>query len=509
MAKKNDVFSYGSAAIPSAESKYSIIRWGWNGLNREDEIDSGSITDCAGVVVDPPYVMPTLMPESLSLFYDAEKEYADRIISIHGFGERLFVIYRENGKIMIDCLYQDKCVTGEIGDALGGYEDFVPRSMVQFNVLSNTENILNSTYTRKLLIFPDRVSMNLEVSSNFTTKYLGDTYPLLNLASVYGSRVFGVDDKLVYASAFNDYADWNLDTADEYNEANAWVSTSQSNVKADGKFTAIATYDNHVVLFKKDFMQLVYNNKNPFRIVDVGSWGCDNSNAVVECGGVLYFASASAVYAFAGGTPKKISDKLGIEDFKNCFMGEWRGTLYLGTNDGYVYTYKDGVWSSRGKVFVGASYNTLKQFATCDWGIVARTFRELVAIDWDENNGFMPVQTIPRDYNACGSSEWWFETDLMAAGKLDVRRVKKVSLLCDIEKDAYVKVYLLKDGEEFNANTSLLVGQTKGSGRVLLRCLTRMTSAYMHRLRIVGRGKVKIHAAEIQISWGGDVYVEG
>ncbi len=492
MAKKTNDFSYLSAAIPTGETKYSVIRWGWGGLNRTDKFDTGQITDCSGVVIDPPYVLPA---KSVHEFTG----YAEPI-SIHGFDDNLLVIYRDGGKIKVDYVKPSGVAyTGVMGDAKGDDSDFEPRTAVQFNVAEGTENIVEADYVRKILIFPDQYSMDFTINADFTPADLGNTYPTIKYATVYGSRVFGVDDNLVYASYHNDYARWDLDTADDYNEANAWVSMSQSNVKADGKFSAIATYDNHVVLFKRDFMQLVYNDNNPFRIVDVGSFGCDNPYAVTETEGVLYFASPDAVYRFTGGQPKKISEDLGINDFAGAVFGSYKDTMYLYVQDS-LYSYKNGVWSSLGSISGG-----IRQFTTLDYGLAALCEDgKIVFVDWDDDAFGGDAGVLP-DY----PSEWWFETDFMALGKLDVRRVKKVSVLCDVAEGASLEVYLLKDGEVFHPAKSLLVGQTEGTGQVLLRVLTRQTSAYMHRLRFVGHGYVKIYAAEIKISYGGDVYVEG
>jgi hypothetical protein len=41
-----------------------------------------------------------------------------------------------------------------------------------------------------------------------------------------------------------------------------------------------------------------------------------------------------------------------------------------------------------------------------------------------------------------------------------------------------------------------------------LRVLTRQFSADMHQLYFTGSGYVKVYAAELKISWGGDLYVE-
>ena len=495
--KKENIFSYGSSAIPQRESKYSVIRFGFGGINRTNEIDSGEISDCAGVVIEPPFVSPSLLPHFIT-----EKS---NVISIFGFDDKLFIIYRDAGKIKIDCrLKNGTTYTGSMGNALGTNDDFAPRTMVQFNVASNTENIVEATYIRKLLIFPDSYSIDLNITGNFEPAYLGDTYPDIKYASVYASRVFGVDENLVYASSYNDYANWNLDTAEEHNEANAWVSMSQSNVKADGEFTAIATYDNHVVLFKKDFMQLVYNNKNPFRIVDVGAWGCDNPYAVAETEGLLYFASSDAVYIYTGGTPKEISKPLDIKSYRGARLGAWEGTLYLYI-DNNIYTYKNGVWSS-----LGSHGGGVKQFASLEYGIAALlNDNSIVFLDWVRDGSGVVPDSWAAEYGTSDGSPWWFESELIASGRLDIRRVKKISLLCDIKDGAKISVYVLKNGEEFDRNTSQFIGDTDNVGRVMFRAAVRQTSAYMHRIRVEGTGYVKILVAELQASWGGDLFVEG
>lgn len=492
MADKNE-FSYGSQYIPSGESKSRIIRWAFNGINLTDDIDTGQLSDSSGVMVDSGEIKAILKQKIL-------QGYAEPI-SIHGFGDILLVIYRSGGKIKADYIKPGGIKhTGVIGNAKGNSEDFTERYAVQFNVASNTENIAASTYVRKILIYPDCVSMDFNITSDFATASLGSAYPPIKYATVYCSRLFGVSDDLVYASSFNDYADFDLDTADESSSANAWVSMSQSNVKADSRFTAIATYNNHVVLLKKDFLQLVYNNKNPFRIVDIGSYGCDNPYAVAECGGILYFASEDAIYAFGGGTPKKISSPLGDMNFSGSALGSYKDRLYVQCGDG-LFSYKDGVWSKLNE------NNDIKQFATTSWGLIGRSASgNIVIIDYDEDayenaGGDVSGELGDMEY----TSDWWFETDFMAAGQIDVRRIKKISMLCDIDSGASVKAYIMRPEDKYTSVTPIALNSTS-SGRQLMRRMIRMTSCYMHKVRISGSGNVKLLALELIVSWGGDIY---
>ena len=517
MAKEEE-FKYGSFSVPNGEAKYQVIRWGWKGLNRTDRIDTGQLTDSSGVMVDPPYTYP-----QKDVHEWPGMDYAEPI-SIHGFDDRLLVVYRDDGKIKADyCRYHDGQTdkkTYVISDANGNMSDFSARTAVQFNAVDTSSGSVPSyTYDRKILIFPDAYSIPFDFDSTGSGGHFRTSenpVPGIQYGTVYGSRVFGVDENNVYASVYNNYADWSLDTADSSSSDNAWMSMSQSNSKADGSFTAIATYDNHPVLFKKDFLQLVYNNRNPFRIVDVGSYGADSQNAVAEMGGVLYFASQDKLYGFTGGTPKDVGKKLEIDNFSGAALGSFKDTLYMYV-DGNLYAYSAGVWSCLGPVISGGDTVNIKQFATLDYGMCALTDdgnggKSISFITWSDD----ALEELTGDvWDDSYTGDWWFETDIFALGRLDIRRVKKLSLLCTGAPGAEVSAYILRDGEVFNAADAEKSGEIQfpddadGNQQRIMRVLTRQHSGYMHRLRIAGRGWVRIEAAEIKISWGGDVYVEG
>lgn len=519
MAKqeKQDEFRYGSASLPQGERKYSILRWSWSGLNRSDKADTGQLTDAAGILCDPPNLYPLRDPKEISALRYAEP------ISIAGFDGNLLVVYRANNKIKADyCKIGNPMgiYTHVIGDALGTDADFAIRTAAQFNTVDTSSGSVPSyTYDRRIVIFPDAFSIPFyyaDQSPGGSIRTPTNAVPYMSLVATYASRLFGVDENNVYASAYNNYADYSLDTAEDVSAAHAWMSMSQSNTKADGTFTAIASYDNHVVLFKKDFMQLVYNNKNPFRIVDVGAYGCDSQMAVCEMNGALYFASQDAVYAYAGGTPKVISKNLDIKDFSGAILGAFKDTLYL-FHDGLLYAFKNGAWSCLGKPQAEDKDAEIVQFATLDYGICALTKGDgftgsrVYFIDWAEEAA---ENATGLDWTPTYSADWWFESDFMMrarGGLLNVRRAKKLTVLCEGVENAEIAAYLLTDDEIFDPDTARLVGSITFSedGIRELRVLTRQFSGWAHRLRFVGSGYVKIWAVELQVSWGGDLYVEG
>ena len=215
---------------------------------------------------------------------------------------------------------------------------------------------------------------------------------------------------------------------------------------------------------------------------------------------MLYFASGESVYSFTGGTPKKINGELGRLNLDGAVFGSYKDRVYMQISDG-LYTYKSGVWSKLN------SDNNVKQFATTSWGIVVLCKDgKIRIIDYDEdafNNagGNAENELGDKEYE----NDWWFETDFFAAGRIDVRRIKKVSVLCDIASGASVRTYLMRPEDKYTATTKAVLESSVG-GRRLMRRMIRMTSCYMHKMRISGSGDVKILAIELLLSWGGDVF---
>lgn len=548
MAKKDNEFSYGASFLPEGEKKYSVIRWGWSGLNETDKIDTGQLTSDDGMICDPPYMIPahkykelvdlrTGIPYGSNTLKNANVQQGTPV-SITAIDEKILLSWYDSvnqnmavtqfrpligywADPTVGFLYVDSFKTAPL--ATSSFDPNVMHTIVQFNAVDTSSgNVAEYTYDRKLLVYPECYShafsgtWSYDQASTFNTG--GNTVPETEYATVYNSRVFGTNETAVHASAYNSYVDYSLDTADDISSAHAWYSLAQSNTDADSAVTAVTTFDNHVVVFRRDFMQLVYNNKNPFRIVDVGAFGCRNQKALTIMNGVLYFATNQSVYAYTGGTPKEISAKMKDADFDGAVLGSYNDTLWVQT-DKTVYTYKDGTWSDLGKAPFGGASVKILQFATTSYGLVAladysngnNTSWGIILVDWDKEV-LDPPMSDEAAWDPQYTGNWYFETDLMALGKLDIRRVKKFSMQCEGKKNATVSVFLFPDDDQHRYDApDYKIGEITfdADGMRILRILTRQFSSTMHKLRFVGTGYVKIYAAEVKIAWGGDVYVEG
>lgn len=324
--------------------------------------------------------------------------------------------------------------------------------------------------------------------------------PNLKHVTVHLSRVFGVDDDRVYASGYNDYANWNLDTVDEYNEANAWCSPSQSNTKAGGKFTGITTFQNHVICFKHDFMHEIYNTKNPFRIQDIYAEGAIDNRTIQDVDGKLIFVSEDDVKVYTGSNPRIIGYNLNMPKYDYAVSGTDNRNYYLYCKDGidrehlYVYdTYTD-MWSEQyiDQVVISFAHNKNGMYMLCEDGHVYR-----------------------MDTNQYGGQIWSFETDLVTNKTVDIKHIKKLQMLVEHNTNAEMQVYILYDDEVFDEKypeemKKRLVYDTQSryrSGKYPIRVKPRKTANYGFKLHVEGSGYVKLYELEIFVEQGGDLYV--
>lgn len=617
--KKEEGLKYLQMPLPQPRAAYKTAKINWSGLNLSDDHDTGDLSMEHNISTeDTPYLVPSkpgIAVKYIQKLFESSP-VSLKVLSLYGFDDYLVVIHSENYKIYAtyiktkgDGLDGDPFICRLNPDVVS-INDAYDRNIVQFNVYNSATDVVDGEYIKRLLVFPDRVSMpvmsdivkisgsypdncpqtpdtrklycftngatqaiyftyytydgtnwsqsgsagyfvpnemtvTVKTYTNSVSPYLPpdnashryywkNTYnskvyawadddtgiedtswveqinpsmPPIKYATVHLSRLFGVDDSRVYASGFNDYANWNLDTIDEINESNAWCSPAQSNVKADGAFTGITTFENHVICFKKDFMHEIYNTKNPFRIQDIYAEGAIDNRTIQNVDGKLIFVSSDGVKVYTGGNPRIISLKLDIKEYVYAVSGtDGRNYFLYCDNDDEQYperrllvfdTYM-GEWSERE---IGAR---VKNFANTKSGL------------------YMLREAINDEYPAicklnCGSynsHSWSFETDLMTrqgrTPTVDIKHIKKIQLLADIAQGARVKVYALYDGESFNQNNSQLLydSSTANADRTVpIRVKARKSAHYSLKLHFEGTGYVKLYEMELFFEQGGDLYV--
>ena len=560
MAKKKneDTLQYLQMPLPSGGKYSKMTKVAFGGLNKRYTLDSGDLSMERNIsTLEAPCIVPS---HSLEYIYHYDTD--TRPIGLFGFDDFLVSVFRYEDSIYVEYFRANEdgkysnVYIGTLQDGGATKDDEYPRSIVQFNKYEESEDIVNGDYVKKLLIFPDKKSMNFKITeddfaiqdmsvdiktyTNDTAPYLPPdtashnnyyknlsaeaaksedtlygkaiykwvdddidsensgwkisappTFPDIKYATVHLSRLFGVSDDCVYASGFNDYTNWSLDSIDEYNESNSWFSQTQSNTKAGGDFTGITTFDSHVICFKRDFMHEIYNTKNPFRLQDIYAEGCIDNRTIQNVDGKLIFVSEDDVKIYTGSNPRIIGYNLNMSNYTYAVSGTDNRNYYLYCEDAskgkylYVYDTYTELWSEQSIV------NKVLSFAHNKNGMYMLT-----------ENGFI-YKMDTNDYK----HDWSFATDLITNKTVDIKHIKKLQMLVEVAKSANFKVYILYDDEEFDKNTSHLVYTSKKTGKFPVRVKPRKTANYGFKLHFEGYGYVKLYELEIFVEAGGGMYV--
>jgi hypothetical protein len=486
--KKNDSLTYMQLPLPQGQKAYKLTKVNWSGLNKRQTMDTGVLSMENNISTDE---TPYLIPSQKRLVY---KSGYTNPISIFGFDNFLLVVYRSGTQIKIDYIKSNGTTyTGTLKSSGATSADEYQRCIVKFNVYDTPTDPVSGEFVKKLLIFPDKKSMDFEISSNFTPADMDvgiNQIPDLKYATVHLSRLFGVDDDRVYASGFNDYTNWNLDTVDEYNVNNAWVSPAQANTKANSSFTGITTFMNHVICFKENFMHEIYNNKNPFRLQDIFAEGCIDNRSIQDVDGRLIFTDRDNVKVYTGANPRIIGYNLNVGEFLSAVSGTDNRKYYLycetdkNTHNLFVYDTLIDQWAEESIDFevLGFAHNQNGMYLLGKDGNVYRL---------DSGN-----------YN----QSWRLETDFFTGKTIDIKHIKKIQLLAQIPSGSDLDIYVLYDDEQWSLN-SHRVYSGSGGGQVPIRIVPRQTASYGFKLHIRGYGYVKLYGLEVFVTNGGDLYV--
>lgn len=335
-----------------------------------------------------------------------------------------------------------------------------------------------------------------EIKNGYNIITVSPEMPYLKYSCTAHGRLFGVDKNKVYASSFNDYTNWELDSMDDIQDSHAWTSTSQANTAAGGDFTGIVAYQNHVVCFKQDFCHEITGTKNPFRINDVFSIGTIDNRSVQEVAGLLIFCGADGVYVYSGAKPNLISYKLGIDRFTYAVAGTDGRYYYLYCEDGngkgynFVYDTQCNCWSER----------------AADFKVQAMAYGDGVGMYALGADGYI----YRLDGDAYGT--WSFETDLMARSTAsgytdtDIKHIRKVQIMADVAEGADFKVYALYNGEKYGSGSQLIYDSRGKTGKVMARVKLRRSANWGCKLHFEGSGFVRIYEMEQYLEKGGELY---
>lgn len=460
---------YLFSALPQGQTLYSFKRKSLCGIDKKNTLDNFALVDALNTDVSE---LPSL--RSLKTASTLKTGYS-RPLSLHAFDDYILVVYYDSTEecVKVDCVKGENTYTAVLKSGASA-DDCYARSVVQFNEYTTPLDPLSGVFERKLLFFPDKKYCSYEINGAFVISDIpgAATMPDIRYATVFASRLFGVDGERVYASEFNNYAGWNLDTGGESLASNAWATTTQANIRADGDFKAVITYDGHAVCFKEDFMHQLYNTKNPFRITDIGAYGCINNNAVCEFDGLLAFVSPAGVMLYGGGYPKCISNCLNISDYGKSMLAAYKENLYF-------YSYEDNT------VFV---YNSVTE----SWGQLELS--NIKAMSQNSAGAYAVTGTSLLKLNGESYGAFSFTTDSMSFGENEIKRIKGISVIAELGEDSHLDIFINSKG------VSNLAASSGETGMSVLRSALSLLGSESFSLTFSGSGYVKIWSVSLKYS---------
>ena len=450
---------------------------GFTGLDRRGGTRVGSLREAEGI--DPrafPELATMLTPRDTGIVSNGTP------LSIFCIEGQVFLFSNQAGMVLLTRIRQN----GKIDTvALGSVSTHEPRSIVRFNRYTDPLDPVGGKYIRSVIIFPDKLSFDFD-AEQLTLSPLekeGVAIPNITRACVHLSRVFGAAGDRLYASAYNDPTNFDLDTAGDSGAANAWATTAQSNSRAAGDFTAVTVFDGHVLALKKGFTHIVNNTKNPFRVADLLTVGTADMQTLCEAAGQLFFASEQEVYRYDGATLTAIGAELGQKDFRGA-VGTSAGGLY------YLAVPREK------NVFVYDPQNE-------SWGALGHFSDSAVLTMTGEGNVCYLVTADGHLYTTGEADTAEFSCTVAPAlfGKIAPRRLSRLALLLSAEEGAELDIFA---SDTSGQKTPLLHFTAKGGTESLSsRAFTPQDACFS--LQLSGHGDIRIHTFELSVLSDGSV----
>ncbi len=289
----------------------------------------------------------------------------------------------------------------------------------------------------------------------------------------YENRLWGCESNIIYASALGDATSFfryrNLST-DSY--------TIESN--SAGDFTACTVYGNGCLFFKENVCYRLFGSRpSNFQLSQCFEGGIlqRDNKSIATIGGRLIYKGNGGIYAYSGGTPQRISDKLGDIVLENAVAGS-DGKHYFLTADTesgreeFVWDSEKYLWSKSGMgdtvsyLYFGENLYRLK------------------------NNG------IEKAEKECDETASWSITFRpFDEGYYKTKNYSRIHISAELFSDAYIQTEIRKDGGLWET-INISYGDEKKY--VNIPCVIK--GCHEVQLRLSGKGKSIINSVVREFS---------
>lgn len=310
----------------------------------------------------------------------------------------------------------------------------------------------------------------------------------------YGTSANGEIVNEIYASKQGDFRNWNCYMGISTDSYTASCGT-------DGQFTGAITYGGKPIFFKENHMHRVYGYMpSNFQVqsiacrgVEKGSW---NSLAIVN--ETLFYKGRNGICAYDGSLPNEISGILGDEKYKNAVAGSHGNHYYVsmadssGTYHIFVYDTLKGIWHHEDNVSVDAWCSCRNEMYFIDRSdqkiktVFGSGDSKETVVEWMAESGIIGTET------PSGNG---------IANLVDHKYVSRIIVRLSMEIGAEVSFAIQYDSCGSWETVSVIKSTTLRSFSFPI--LPKRCDHF--RLRITGKGDVKIYSISKTIEQGSDI----
>ena len=303
--------------------------------------------------------------------------------------------------------------------------------------------------------------------------------PTLRYLCENENRLWGCDERTIYACKPGDIFNWNV--FDGLEDDSYWADTG-----SEGDFTGCIQYLGYPVFFKEWHIYKVYGSTpSNFQLMGSATLGVaeGSGDSLAVAGETLFYLSPAGWMAYSGGIPQPVGEAFGAERHKNAVGGSDGLKYYCSARleDGSatlcVYDTRKGLWHRED-----------------DMGVVsfARHAGDLYALNEAGEVWIMGTpRSAPEDGEEEAPVEWWAEFGDFTEEDPNKKGVSKLQIRMELDAGAEAEVWIRfdSDGKWSRCGKKLEAAEKRS---YYLPIVPRRADHY--RLRLKGVGGCRVYS---------------
>lgn len=302
----------------------------------------------------------------------------------------------------------------------------------------------------------------------------------------YGKDEKGETLNEIYACRLGDFKNWR-------SYAGVSMDSYTVSIGSDGPFTGAITYGGYPTFFKEKCLHKIYGTRPAnYQVMSTQCRGVQQGSAkslqIVE--GTLFYKSPTDIVSYDGSLPVCMSRKLGDVNTINAVAGTLRERYYISMQDAktlewsmYVYDAVRGIWHKED-----------------DTQAVAFTEHDGDLYCLDKVGNLFTVNGTQGE--AEGPFEWSATSGLMGYEYEEHKSTARYNIRAQIASGAWAQLEIEYDSDGIWHNCGTMRGVKRETRTFLLPVRPRRCDHWRVRLR--GKGEVKIYSIYRKLANGGD-----